>query len=340
MVHDQPIQLPWHEPDWFVKVTAWIENELGQRNWFITEPIDVVHQRPWSTFARVTTDKGIAYFKAPSPMFSYEAPLTQALAQWRPDCMVPVLSVNRDTGWILSADAGITLRQLTRTVDQVGHWLKVLPLYSELQIEMSGRVPELLAFGLPDRRLEHLPQLYAQLLKADESLRVGLDLGLTPEEYQRLYAGHARFAAQCTELAAYGLPETLTHEEIHENNVLYDNGRYVFTDWSDCSVSHPFFTMLVTLRAAAHWLQLDEQGPELRQLRDAYLEPWTVFAPRDTLNDAFEVAYRLGMVNRALSWHQGMGRLSQQDKEAYADSVPGWLQDYLQAQSFVPDAQV
>jgi hypothetical protein len=331
MMPDQPIQLPWQQPDWFAQAAAWIQAQLEQRDYHITEPIDVIHQRPWSTFLRITTDKGIVYFKAPSPMFGYEAGLTQALAAWRPDCSVPVLAVNRDTGWILSADAGTTLRQLTRTVDQIPHWLKVLPLYSQLQIELRDRVTDLLALGVPDRRLAHLPQLYADLLEAAESLRVGLDPGITTEEHQRLRDGHARFAAQCGELAAYGLPDTLTHEEVHENNVLLGNGRYIFTDWSDCSVSHPFFTMLVTLRAAAHWLQLDEHGPELRQLRDAYLEPWTTFAPRRMLDNALETAYRLAMVNRALSWHYGMGRLAQQDKEAYADSVPGWLQDYLQA---------
>jgi hypothetical protein len=163
-------------------------------------------------------------------------------------------------------------------------------------------------------------------------LRVGLEPGLTPAEHQRLRDGHGRFAAQCEALAAYGLPETIAHEEVHENNVLLGDGRYIFTDWSDSSVGHPFFTMLVTLRAAAHWLQLDEAGPELRQLRDAYLEPWTSFAPRETLAEALGLAYRLAMVNRALSWHRGMGGLPEAAAEPYADSVPGWLQDFLQAE--------
>jgi hypothetical protein len=239
---------------------------------------------------------------------------------------------------MLSADAGITLRQVGQSIEQIAHWLKVLPLYSELQIELVDRVPNLLMLGLPDRRLAQLPSLYARLMEATESLRVGLNLGITPAEYQRLRDGHGHFIADCEELAAYNLPETITHEEVHENNVLLGNGRYIFTDWSDSSLSHPFFTMLVTLRAAAHWLTLDEAGVELRQIRDAYLEPWTRFATRDKLGKALALAYRLAMVNRALSWHHGMGRLSEKDKESYADSVPGWLQDYLQAEAAVPDS--
>jgi hypothetical protein len=89
--------------------------------------------------------------------------------------------------------------------------------------------------------------------------------------------------------------------------------------------------MLVTLRSIAHWVKLAEDGPELRRVRDAYLEPWTRFATRAQLQEALDLAYRLGMVNRALSWHESIGPLAPEDKEEYADSVPGWLQDYLQA---------
>ncbi|MCE7987362.1 MAG: hypothetical protein DYG89_39855 [Caldilinea sp. CFX5] len=333
-VTTQPMELPWAQADWLDRATAWIQSQLNQQGREITAPIELVHQRPWSAFARVTTDQGLVYFKAPAPMFAYEAPLIQVLAQWRPDCSVPVLAIDRANGWILSADAGTTLRLLDRTVGQIAHWQKILPLYSELQITLADRIPELLALGLPDRRLAQLPQQCADLLTATASLRIGLKDGLTAAEYTRLQEGQARFVAQCEALAAYHLPETITHEEVHENNVLLGgDGRYILTDWSDSSVSHPFFSMVVTLRAAAHWLHLDEQGPAIQKLRDAYLEPWTTFAPRPRLNEALTLAYRLGMVNRALSWQQSLGRLSEEDKGPYAASVPGWLQDYLRTET-------
>jgi hypothetical protein len=327
---DRELQLPWEQPGWLEQVTTWIRARLDERGWPSAGPVELVHQRPWSTFARVATDRGVAYFKAPSPPFRFEAALTEALAAWRPDCSVPLLAVDRDRGWILSADAGSTLRQLGQSVAQIPHWVKLLPLYGELQIELADRVPQLLALGVPDRRLARLPRLYAELLEATASLRVGREPGLTPAQHGRLREGQARFAADCEALAAYGLPETITHEEVHENNVLLGGGRYILTDWSDSSVSHPFFTMLVTLRAAAHWLKLDEAGPELRQLRDAYLEPWTKFAARDDLEAALDLAYRLATVNRALSWHLGLGSLPERVSEPYADSVSGWLQDFLE----------
>ena len=222
---------------------------------------------------------------------------------------------------------------MDQSAGQIEHWLKLLPLYVELQIGMVDHVPDLLRLGMPDRRLATLPILYTRLMDDTESLLVGQDVGLTPEEYRRLQTLRSRVAAMAEQLAAYGLPNTLTHEEVHDANVLVNDDRYIFTDWSDSSVAHPFFTMLVTLRAAAHRLKLPEHGPELIRLRDAYLEPWTKFDTRGRLLAAFDLAYRLAMVNRALSWHDGLASLPEHHTQPYADSVPGWLQDFLIAES-------
>lgn len=111
--------------------------------------------------------------------------------------------------------------------------------------------------------------------------------------------------------------------------MLVSGDRYIFTDWSEGVVIHPFFMMLVTLRATADRLELAEDGSEMLRLRDAYLEPWTTFETRGKLLAAFALAYRLAMVNRALSWHHGTGSLSKRHKEPYADSVPSWLWSIL-----------
>ncbi len=324
----QYLQLPWKEPGWLDQAVAWIHTQLAAHGWLATGKVHMVHQRPWSIFMHIATDKGTAYFKAPAPPF-YEAKLTQALLQWRPDCTVPLLAVDLDRGWLLSADAGATFRSLNQPAEQINHWLKALPLFAELQIQMADRVPEILALGVPDRRLANLENLYADLLEGNENLRVGLDQGLEPYEFERLHVMQPQFADWCGELCSFGLPETLTHEEIHENNVLVKGDRYIFTDWSDSSITHPFFSMLVTLRATAFWLKRAEDGPEIQRMRDAYLEPWTEFTTREKLLNALKLAYHLAMVNRALSWNEGTGSLTEQEKEEYADCVPGWLQDFL-----------
>lgn len=216
-MNEEAERLPWEEPNWLTEVAAWIDDQLAAHGWRATGSVELLHERPWSAFARVPTDRGGAYFKAPAPAFRYEAALTQALARWRPDCTAPLLAVDRERGWLLSADAGPTLRTASPDAEgQLAHWIKLLPFYAEHQIEMAEHVPELLALGVPDRRLAVLPLQYDQLLDDTEALRMGLEPGLTLDEHKRLYELRSSLLEWCDALAGYGLPETLTHEEVHD----------------------------------------------------------------------------------------------------------------------------
>ncbi|MEZ4737072.1 MAG: phosphotransferase [Caldilineaceae bacterium] len=336
MMQDQPIELPWEAPGWFEEATTWIHAQLATHGWRTLAPVELVRLRPWSALARVPTNHGLVYFKAPAPEFRYEAALTQALARRRPDCTVQLLAVDLARGWLLSADAGPTLHDASPSTAQLAHWPKLLALCVELQLALAAHVPELLAMGVFDRRLALFPQLYNELMAGHENLRVGLEPGLTQTEYARLRALRPWVADACAQVAAVGLPETLVHEEVHSSNVLFNGDRFIFIDWSEAIVGHPFFLLLVTMRATAARLELAEDGPEMIRLRDAYLEPWTAFATRKTLLTALAVANRLSMATRALSWHHGTGSLSQRYKAAYAESVPNWLRDFLNAET--PDS--
>ncbi len=94
----------------------------------------------------------------------YEPPLLEALARWRSDCLPQLLSVNSERGWVLMRDGGPMLRDTIRSTRDIRSWMPVLPRYAEFQMEMVGRVPELLTLGVLDRRLSVLPFLYKPLL--------------------------------------------------------------------------------------------------------------------------------------------------------------------------------
>src|SRR3712207_1666522 len=106
--HDNP--LPWTQPNWFEQASTWIHRQLEAQGWHAIGSIEILHMRPWSAFARVPTMQGTVYFKAPSPPLRFEAALTDMLRQWRPDCIVPLLAIDKERGWMLSSDAGVTLR--------------------------------------------------------------------------------------------------------------------------------------------------------------------------------------------------------------------------------------
>lgn len=85
-------QQPWRQPGWLDQVNAWIQDTLQEKGIRLTGPTEQYHLRPWSTVLRVPTSQGDVYFKAPAPVLVHEAALTQALSQWRPDCILSPLA--------------------------------------------------------------------------------------------------------------------------------------------------------------------------------------------------------------------------------------------------------
>jgi hypothetical protein len=322
--------LPWTLAGWFEPASQWIRQQLEQHGLSLSGPIEQPHVRPWSTVLRVPSSAGDFYFKAVAPALGHEPALTLALAGWRPDCMPEVLAADPARGWLLMRDGGVALRRLIREDGQLRRWHPLLPLYAGLQMEMAARLPELLALGALDRRLATLPAQYEQLLADTRALGIGQPGELSAEAHQRLRDMAPRFAAQCERLAAFGLPETLHHDDFHDGNIFVRDGRYVLTDWGESCAAHPFFTTVVMLRSAAHTLGLAVDAPEVITLRDIYLEAWQPFAPRPALLEAFELAQSVGMVCRALTWHRVVTSLEEPFRSQYADAVPGWMGEFLE----------
>ena len=79
----------------------------------------------------------------------------------------------------------------------------------------------------------------------------------------------------------------LEHGDLHGANVLVGRGGRWFFDWADASVSHPFFTLLVTCNMVIDDLDSEAGRRASARLRDAYLEPWAAVAPASALRPLF-----------------------------------------------------
>jgi hypothetical protein len=333
---EQQTAIPWTRPGWFAEASTWLQATLDHQGLQLLGEIEQPHIRPWSTVLRVPTDAGTIYFKAASPVLGHEPALTAALARWRPDCMIQVLATDLERGWFLMADGGVPMRSLIHSAADLDHWQHVLPLYAQVQLELAPRQQELLALGILDRRLAHLPTLYEQLLTDTDALLLDHPDGLTSAQYQQLQALAPRFAAMCQTLAAYGLPETLHHDDFHDANIFVRDGIHRFSDWAESCLAHPFFTLMVTFRGIAHRQHLAAGGPELTALRDLYLTPWALYGTLQELIAAFTLAQRIAMVCRTLTWYRVVSSLEGANRAEHADAVPGWLLEFLQSETDQP----
>ncbi|WFE28505.1 hypothetical protein O7623_04645 [Solwaraspora sp. WMMD791] len=280
----------WRDPQWLDQVRDWIDARLGELAMTRTGPVDQPHVYPWSTVLRVPTDAGDVWFKANAEALRHEAAVVTRLAARRPDAVPPPLAADTAAGWMLMADAGETLRVVSQRERSLDRWYAVLPLYAGVQLDLADDVDDLLALGVPDRRLATLPQAYERIVDA---------VGAEP----RFRDAVPMVASLCAELAAYGLPELLQHDDLHDAQVFVRDGRHLLMDWGDACVSHPFFTLSVTLDGVLAW-GLDDvpNSVDTTPFRDAYLAPYADRFGGD-LVAAARLASRLGWVCRAVNGH-------------------------------------
>ncbi|WP_405063482.1 aminoglycoside phosphotransferase family protein [Kribbella sp. NBC_01505] len=267
---------PWDHAAWRREATGWLVEQLDQLGIRETGPMRV-RLRPWSVIVRVEAAEPL-WFKANPAGSAFEPALTRRLAQLVPDHVLTPYAVDAERGWSLLPDGGQLLRDVER---EPRHWAEALGQYAEFQRALVDHVHELDQLGVPDGRPAVLPELFDQLAGADQRLRK-----LRPE-----------LVEWCTELASFGIPDTIDHADLHENQI-FTGDRYTFFDWGDAVVAHPFCSLLVPIERAAH-----ELGPEvIPRLRDAYLEHW----PGDsrTLRRAADLAWQLGSLTRATSWQR------------------------------------
>ena len=244
--------------------------------------IDEPRLRAWSITMRLRTSRGPVWFKANPPRSRFEAALTRALSEWAPGQVLTPLAIDAARGWSLLPDGGPVVGA---TLDLDG-WAELLRQYAMLQRASAAHVPEMLAIGVPDLRADRLLAEFDELVAA---ARIDLPGSARPKVID-----------WCAQLAASPVPATLDHSDLHEGQIFTgSDGRFVFFDWGDASIGHPFSSLLVALRVVVARFGAD---CDLDRLREAYLEQWTAEHSPAELRASVDVALRLGAIARAQSW--------------------------------------
>ena len=290
-------------------------------------PIEQVQVSLWSTVLRISAGTEVLYFKASAPVFAYEPTLTQKLFQLVPAYMPPVLVIDQERHWMLMRDAGTPLSELEDRRTDPAHWEEVLRQYARMQIALIGQHQTLLIAGCPDRRLDLLPTLLENALSETSLLLLKQERGLPETEYVQLQAYLPQLRAVCIKLQQHGIPELLHHDDLHGGNMLFNGESFVFFDWAECAVTHPFCSLVIVERVFRYVLKFSPKT--IIHLRDCYLQQWTQFEPIEDLRVACELAQRIGKLCRALTWGRLIASLSPDELWEYEAAYPYWLRVFL-----------
>ena len=291
-----PLRIPWARPGWFAEAAAWIRERLDDHR---LEPGPLVQQRTWSisTVLSAHTASGFVFFKAVGHAFPAEPTVTSALGRRHRESVPSLLALDEERGWMLMHDfAGEGLSDQTDP-DTLARALRV---YADIQCSWIEGSKELLSFGCPDRTLDVLQAQIDPLLGDHDLLLPHSPRGVPPEQLEAVPALAAKLHADCERLREYPLPATLEHGDLHTDNIRARDGRFVFFDWSDACVSHPFFSLVPFFEFLEEPLAPGPRG----RLRDAYLEAWRAVGPRDGLEEAFDLAQFVGLFHQAVSYHR------------------------------------
>jgi hypothetical protein len=307
--------------------SSWLQTRLAELNYTISAPIEDFFSSPTSHVLRIPTTQGNLYLKECSPLFHYEPALSQTISHLAPAHSSHILLIDEERCCMLMEDFGPTLRERTQEQRDLQLWLRALPIFAQFQAAMSPHIALLKAHGCPDRSLFLVPTLFDTLLTDTQTLLVGQPAGVSASELDRLYAFKPQLVALCQELASYGIPETLHHDDLTAGNIAINDQRALFFDWAESAITHPFCSPFILLRAARYIFEFDEN--DLARMRDAYLQAWTEYHPLPTLRRAFELAQRLAMLSRALTWHYIVTHLPEQERAEFRDAPAYWLLLFL-----------
>jgi Phosphotransferase enzyme family len=314
---------PWAAPGWFQAAEGSLHGSLATLGYAATGPVQQLRAWELSCILRTPTAQGDVYFKAvrESPLFVNEAVVTRALAALFPDHVPAPLAIDAEHRWMALADFGAELGWDAPV--QVRE--DVLRTFARLQIEAASQVDRLLGAGCLDRRLAWLAAQAERWLPAiDETSRMlGIDAAtwLSADEMVELRAAGPQLAAMCGELAAYAVPPTLVHGDLHLSNVAHGPRGYLFFDWTDACVAHPFVDMISIFQ--------EEEGALRDRLRDAYLTEWARFEPPYRLLRAWGLAEPLGALNHAVSYRSIVANLEPPIDPHMMQSTAYWLRKVI-----------
>jgi RimJ/RimL family protein N-acetyltransferase len=253
---------PWLRRDWLPAAEAW----LGRGR--------LAQHKVWDLSAVLRTGGVWLKSTVAAPLFAPEAAVTVALAALFPAHVPRPVAADGARGLLALPDLGPELGWDAPVAVRAGMYAA----HARLQRASVPHVAALRAAGCLDRGLPWLAGAVAEWLTPARLARF-----VPAPTVGRLVAAVPVIAALGRELAAYGLPATLLHNDLHPGNVA---AGYLEFDWTDAAVGHPFLDLASVVLA-------DDPAP----LRDAYLAEW----PGD-LAGAWPVTRVLAAANQVVSY--------------------------------------
>jgi len=306
-----------------MNIIEWAEEYLLSNGFTLTGQPEHVRTTPWSSVTRFATSTGYIYLKHTPELLALEAGIIQILHDQFHASVPEVIAHNAELNCFLMKDAGRPLREVLKKKFDAAFLCKAIDQFISLQLAVADHINLFLDMGVPDWRLDKLPDLYKQVLSKKDMLIAD---GLSEIEISKLEMQLPKIFKLCEKLSDYGIKQTIVQPDFHDNNLLINDRSQNITviDLGEIVISHPFFSLINCLQQAKKHHGLKDEDEAYLQIMDACLKNYMNIESKKHLVDAFEAAYTLWLVYGVLATDRLMNACG---KEKLMSFQPGKLTD-------------
>ncbi|MFN4152188.1 MAG: hypothetical protein ACK4IX_14700, partial [Candidatus Sericytochromatia bacterium] len=317
---DKNFNLPWFNVGWFEQTKQYLKDKYGYKK------VELFYLSSISCVLRIKLkDKNIFYKQVLKGLFEQEIIFTKMLNEISEN--VPsVIDYDNQKGCLILEDFG---SKTLWDFNDVDTWCKTIKKYAQLQKLALKNIEQLTKIPVFDRSISNLPDIFQSLTSAPDNFYLDKTYGITNKEYQTLISFKPKIKELCQKLSSFNIPNTIEHGDMHPFNVAMVNEEPIFYDWSDCSISHPFFTI-----RAFTYAFFDKKGNELKKvsfIKDcdypyqkivkAYLEEWEDFESKENLIDAFKISRILVDISFIHQYHLLINAMEEHTKHVFLNYI-------------------
>ena len=316
------------------KVLQWAKQYLLLHKKSTTLRHRMVVETSYSVVYQLETTHDSFYVKQVPKALFLESQTVRFLHQQACKNIPEIIAENAELNCFMMMACGTTsLRHLFNgdvIVDQLNQGIQN---YTNIQRLLEGKIKPLLSLGIPDWRLVHFPGLYEKLIQQDDLL---IGDGLTTKEVEQLRQHYPTVVKLCADLASYKIPETLSHCDFQENNMLLDKktGKISIIDWGETVIAHPFFSLNGCLWNLTYFHAVKQTEQKYALLQSASIAPWVVDNKGLPLLKAFDLANQLLGIYAALAYQRIYRATHDQHKtvqQEHPGSIAGCLRTFLKS---------
>jgi hypothetical protein len=262
---EHPLRQEWARPGGPARLLGWAEGRLAEHGIHLTGPAEQMRSWNLSGIWRLPTTSGPVWLKAVPDFFAHEG----AVMEWAGPRAVPPLH-----GWtrgrVLMAEVPGGPNHETR-----GAALEPMArLLTEVQERSLGRLDELRALGVPDRRLPLVQRSIEAVVEAQAP-------ALTPGERAVVTRLVDTLPERAAAIDACGVPDALVHGDFHPGNVGGTAPDHRILDWGDSFIGNPLIDEFAFVQ------RLDQR--DAASAREWFLTAWRRIAPGSDPERAVEL---------------------------------------------------